>query len=294
MRVGIDIPYFSASTDVRDYVQAVEALGFDYVGFAEHICATADSPFPSPMFTVDEPWRESISLAAFVAGATTRLEINPAMMLLALYHPVVAAKQLAEVANLSGGRLRVAASIGWNTRECESCGVEPNSRGARLEEQIGLIRRLWTEPLVDHVGRFFTLSCTSINERPTAVPPIWLGAGKMDEGGFPSPLAVERAARLADGFKFAAPSSFDPDRVERLADDLRAAVASAGRDLSSFGIEVRMVVQATEPDQWVSVIERAKRMGATHLGVANRIAGGSTADQIAWCQRFVDTTRGHW
>jgi probable F420-dependent oxidoreductase len=294
MRVGVDIPYFSSSAEVRAYVQAVEELGFDHIGFSEHVCSTLDTTFPAPMFTFDEPWRESITLAAFVAALTSRIEINPAMFLLPLYQPVLAAKQIAELANLSDGRIRMAASIGWNGRECEAVGVEPTTRGARFEEQVHLLRRLWTERAIDHEGRFFTLRCTGISQRPAAPIPIWMGAGKMDEGGFPSVVALRRAARVADGFKFAAPTFLDRDRTERLIDSLRAEVAAAGRDPSTFGIEVRMVVQATTPDDWPGVVARAKAAGATHLGVANRIAGGSVDDQVATCERFVELTKETW
>lgn len=294
MRVGIDIPYFAASADVREYVQGVEALGFDHVGFSEHVCSTLDTEFPAPMFTFDEPWRESFTLAAFVAALTTRIEINPAMTLLPLYHPVLAAKLAAEVANLSGDRLRIAASIGWNARECESLGVDPTTRGARFEEQVVLVRRLLTERAVDHEGRFFTLLGAGISARPATPVRMWMGAGKMNEGGFPSARALDRAARVADGFKFAAPTFADLDRVAALIEQLRAALGAHGRSPTSFGIEVRMAVQMTTPDRWVSIIERAKSMGATHLGVANRIAGGTVGDQLAWCRQFVDATAGSW
>jgi probable F420-dependent oxidoreductase len=294
MRVGVDIPYFAAAADVREYVQGVEALGFDHVGFSEHVCSTLDTEFPAPMFTFDEPWRESFTLASFVAALTSRIEINPAMTLLPLYHPVLAAKLAAEVANLSDGRLRIAASIGWNARECESLGVDPATRGARFEEQVGLVRRLLSERAVDHHGRFFVLREAGISARPAAPVPLWMGAGKMNEGGFPSERALDRAARVADGFKFAAPTFADLDRVAAAIDRLLTVLAVNGRDAAPFGIEVRMAVQMTTPDKWVSVIERARAMGATHLGVANRIAGGTVGDQLEWCRRFVDATRGAW
>ena len=203
MRVGVDIPYLTSAHDVRRYVQAMEELGVDHLGFSEHVCSTVDSQFPAPFFTFEEPWRETVTMATFVIAATQRVEVNPAMMLVPLYHPVLAAKQLAEISVLSEGRLRVAASIGWNHREAESLGVDPATRGARFEEQIEVMRRLWSEPVVDHAGRFFELRQVGISPRPASVIPLWMGAGRIDQGGFPSPFAVRRAARIADGFKFA-------------------------------------------------------------------------------------------
>lgn len=294
LRVGVDIPYLSSPAEIRDFVQAVEELGYDHIGFSEHICSTVDSVFPGPMFTFDEPWRESFTLAAFVAACTNRIEINPAMVLLPLYQPVLAAKLAAEVANLSGDRLRIAASITWNSRECEALGVDPRTRGARFEEQVEILRRLWTERAVDHDGRFFQLHQTGISPRPTRVIPIWFGAGQMPQGAVPSALAIDRAGRLADGFKFAAPTYLDQAQLARSIDALRAAVAGAGRDPQHFGIEVRMIVQATTPDEYAGVVTQAKTLGASHLGVANRIAGGTVDDQIAVCARFAELTRELW
>ena len=294
MRVGVDIPYLAVPHEVQRYVQAMEGLGFDHVGFSEHVCCTVDSGFPAPFFTFEEPWRETVTMATFVAGATQRIEVNPAMMLLPLYHPVLAAKQLAEIAGLSDGRLRVAASIGWNDREAESLGIDPTSRGARFEEQIVVIRRLWTEPVVDHVGRFFELRQAGISPRPATSIPLWMGAGRIDQGGFPSPFAVRRAARIADGFKFAAPTFLERDEVARHVDGLRIAVGAAGRDPERFGIEVRMMAQAVTPADWSGVVRWARDLGVSHFGLANRIAGGSLGEQIEMCRQFVEETREWW
>ena len=294
MRVGVDLPYLADPGAIVAFSQAVEALGFDHLGFSEHVCSTEDSPFPAPFFTFDEPWRESFTLASFVAAVTSRIELNPSMLLLPLYPPVLAAKQAAEVANLSGGRLRIGASIGWNPRECESLGVDPATRGARFEEQVILLKRLWTERSITHDGRFFQLSQAGISARPAAPIPLWFGAGDLKAGGFPSPVALRRAARLADGFKFVAPTGFDPDRVASLVGALRAEVADAGRDPAAFGIEVRIVLQATTEADWPDHFARAHAIGATHLGLANRIAGGSVDDQIAVCARFAEVTRALW
>lgn len=294
LRVGVDIPYLAHPSEVRTYVQTMEDLGFHHLGFSAHLASTTDTVFPGPMFSFDEPWHETFTMASYVAGLTSRIEINTAMLLLPLYHPVLAAKQAAEVQLLSENRLRIGASISWNPREAEALGVDPATRGARFEEQVVLMRRLWTERAVDHEGRFFTLRQTGISPRPATPPAIWFGAGVMSEGAYPSPLAIDRAARLADGYKYAAPSSFDQDRLARSIDELRAAVVGHGRDVDAFGIEVRMAVQAVPEEEWPAAVQRAKALGATHLGVSNRIAGGSVTDQIAVCRRFVESTRDQW
>ena len=294
MQVGIDIPYLASPTAVREYVQAIEACEYNFVGFSEHICSTIDTEFPNPMFTFSEPWRETVSFAGFLAGITRNVELNPAVMLLPLYHPVLAAKQLAEIANLSEGRLRVAASIGWNPRETESLGVDPATRGARFEEQVNLLRRLWTEASVDHSGRFFELRGTGISPRPAQPIPLWMGGGQVSGSVFPGPLAQRRAAELADGFKFLAPSFLDRAEVARTVVELRRLVAGVGRDPAAFGIEVRMPMQMTTPGEWRGVVAWASDLGATHFGVSNRIAGGTLGEQIAVAQAFVEATHDLW
>jgi probable F420-dependent oxidoreductase len=295
MRVGVDLPFLSSPSEIRDYVQAVEELGFDHLGFSEHIAATTDTLFPGPSFSFDEPWRESFTLASFIAAVTNRIELNPAMVLLPLYHPVLAAKLAAEADNLSGGRLRIAAGVGWNRRECESLGVDPATRGHRFEEQVVVMRRLWTERSVDFDGTYFQLSGAGISLRPQRPIPLWLGGGRVEhDGGFPPRRSIERAGRLADGFKFVAPTFFDQDRVARVINDLRTVAADVGRDPSAFGIEVRVIAQATTPAEWPAHVARAKAMGATHLGFSNRIAGGTVATQLALLREFAESTRHLW
>jgi probable F420-dependent oxidoreductase len=295
MRVGVDVPYFSTAVEIRDYVQAVEELGFDHIGFSEHVASTTDTVFPGPTFSFDEPWRESFTLASFVAAVTARIEINPAMVLLPLYHPVLAAKLAAEADNLSGGRLRIAASVGWNTRECETLGVNPSTRGDRFEEQVVVMRRLWSERSVDHDGAFFSLRGAGISPRPVRPIPIWMGGGRVEhDGGFPPARSLARAARLADGFKFVAPTFFDRERVARTVEELRGVVVAAGRDVATFGIEVRLIAQASTPADWPDHIRSAKAMGATHLGFANRIAGGTVDAQLDVLRQFIDVTRELW
>ncbi len=294
MRFGVDIPYLESPSEIRDYAQAVEAMGFHHAGFSSHLACTLDTHFPAPFFTFDEPWRESFTMAAFLAAVTTRIELNPAMVLLPLYPPVLAAKQATEVANLSEGRLRLAASVGWNRRECETLGVNPATRGSRFEEQVVLMRRLWTERSVDHEGRFFSVTGAGISPRPSAPIPLWFGAGRVDGDGFPSAAAIERAGRLADGFKFLAPSFNDLDRVARTIEQLRASVAAAGRDPEAFGVEVRIIAHLTEPSDWPGLVDRIASWGTSHIGFANRIAGGSVSDQLEVLRRFADVTGDRW
>ncbi|HEY0521323.1 MAG TPA: TIGR03619 family F420-dependent LLM class oxidoreductase [Ilumatobacteraceae bacterium] len=293
MRVGVDLPYFAHAVEIRDYVQAAQGLGYAHIGFSEHVLSSSASPFP-PGLSFDEPWHESFTLLAFLAAITDGIELNTGMTLLALRPAALAAKQAAEVDLLSGGRLRLAVSVGWQERELEAMGVDPKTRGARIEEQIEAMRLLWTQPLVTYHGQHVVLDEVALHPRPDRSIPIWMGGGNFGTGGMPSAVTVKRAARLADGFKVMAPLATNLDAMLGLADWIRDEVASAGRDVESFGIEARLVTHVTPPDQWAAHARSVRAAGFSHLGIANRIVGGGVADQIALITRVADATRAEW
>ena len=181
MRVGVDLPYFAHAVEIRDYVQAAQGLGYAHIGFSEHIVSSSASPFP-PGLSFDEPWHESFTLLAFLAAITEDIELNTGMTLLTLRPAALAAKQAAEVDLLSGGRLRLGVSVGWQHREMEAVGVEPSTRGARIEEQIEAMRLLWTQPLVTYHGKHVVLDEVALHPRPDRSIPIWMGGGNFDTG----------------------------------------------------------------------------------------------------------------
>ena len=205
MRVGCDLPYFADAGSIRGFAAAAEELGYDHLGFSEHVAASRRTE-PPPGFSFDDPWHESATLLGFLAAVTDRIELNTAMLLVTLRHPVLAAKQLAEVDVLCAGRLRVGVSVGWNRDEQLAVGVDPSTRGRRIEEIVPLLRRLWTEDAVTHSGQFFVLDEVGIHPRPARSIPIWMGAGGVQNAGEPPDAALRRAARLADGFKLMAPT----------------------------------------------------------------------------------------
>src|SRR5690242_5603592 len=139
MRFGCDVPYYQDPADIRAFAQGAEELGFDQLGFSEHIAASRATEFP-PGFRFDEPWHESTTLAAFLSAVTERIEISPAVMLLTLRPPALVAKQLAELQILSNGRLQAVMSVGWNRQEQVALGVDPATRAERFEEAVPLTR----------------------------------------------------------------------------------------------------------------------------------------------------------
>lgn len=293
MRVGVDLPYFAHAVEIRDYVQAAQDLGYAHIGFSEHVVSSSASPFP-PGLSFDEPWHESFTLLAFLAAVTEGIELNTAMTLLTLRPAALAAKQAAEVDLLSGGRLRLGVSVGWQHREMEAVGVEPSTRGSRIEEQIEAMRLLWTQPLVTYHGKHVVLDEVALHPRPDRSIPIWMGGGNFDSGGMPREVTIKRAARLADGFKMMAPLAIDLDAGLRFVDRMRAEVDAVGRDVESFGLEGRLVTHVTPPEQWAAHVAAMRDAGVSHFGIANRIVAGTVADQIALITRVADATRAEW
>lgn len=293
MRVGVDLPYFAHAVEIRDYVQAAQELGYAHIGFSEHVLSSPSETFP-PGLSFDEPWHESFTLLAFLAGVTDGIELSTGMTLLTLRPAALAAKQAAEIDLLSGGRLRLAVSVGWQRREVESMGVDPSTRGVLIEEQIEAMRLLWRHEVVSYHGNHVVLDNVALHPRPARSIPIWMGGGSFGTGGMPLDVTIRRAARLADGFKMMAPLGTDLDGMLRLVDCLREQVSAAGRDPSVFGIEGRLVTHVTPPDQWASTVAAMRRAGASHFGIANRIVAGTVADQIALITRVADATRSEW
>ena len=278
LRLGCDVPYFEDPDDIRMFAQAAEEIGFDHIGFSEHVASSRLTEYPA-LFSYDDPWHESFTMLAFLAAVTTTIEVSSAMALVTLRDPVLVAKQAAEVDLLSRGRLRLAVSVGWNREEQRALGVDPATRGRRIEEMVPLLRRLWTEDAVTHSGESFTLDEVGIHPRPSRPIPIWMGGGGFESQGHPGEVSMRRAARLADGFKLMAPTGGDVDRAIDTARRLHELAAAEGRTID---IEARLLTQLTPPDEWASVVARYRDAGVfTHVGLGNRIVGGTVHDQIA-------------
>ncbi len=278
MRLGCDLPYFDDPDEIRAFATAAEDIGFDHIGFSEHVASSRLTEYPA-LFSFDDPWHESFTMLAFLAAVTTTIELSSAMALITLRNPVLIAKQAAEVDLLSRGRLRLGVSVGWNREEQRALGVDPATRGRRIEEMVPLLRRLWTEDCVTHHGQWFTLDEVGIHPRPPRPIPIWMGGGGFDSQGHPSESSMQRAARLCDGFKLMAPTGADVDRAIRTGERLAELAQAEGRTLQ---VEARLLTQLTPPEEWATVARRFRESGVfTHLGLGNRIVGGTVDDQIA-------------
>lgn len=229
-RIGAVLPTTeigSSTSAVVEWADAVDGSGYAAIVLYDHVVG-AEHRDRTPPITRDydesTPFREPFVLLGYLAGRTTTVELVTGVLVLPQRQTVLVAKQAAEVALLSGGRFTLGVGTGWNVVEYEALGVGVEARGARLEEQVRVLRSLWSDALVSVDGRYHRIDRAALCPRPEAPVPVVFGGG--------SAVAAARAVRCGDGFLLAAPG---PDALElhrRLEDGLRA----AGRDRGEFRI----------------------------------------------------------
>ena len=297
MKLGVVFPQTeigSAPVAVRDYVQAVEELGYDHLLIYEHVLG-ADTQHHQHLkeryfFRVEDMFHEPFVLLGYLAAITSRLEFVTGVVILGQRQTALVAKQAAEVDLLCGGRLRLGIGVGSSTLEYEALGQNFHDRGKRIEEQIALLRALWTNETVNFQGRWHQVTYAGINPLPVQRPiPIWIGAG----GGsslVPSDRLLRRVARLSDGFF----PLFPPDDTGRGAiDKLREFTVEAGRDPSNIGIEVSISVSDGNPEFWREWAAAWRGLGATHISVNTMRAGlRSLQDHIDTIRQFKEAVTG--
>jgi probable F420-dependent oxidoreductase len=263
MRLGVVFPQTSIGADpggVREFAQAVQELGFDHLLVYDHVLGAdiSDRPDWSGPYTSEHEFHEILVLFGYLAAIVPGLELVCGVLVLPQRQTALAAKQAAEIDILTGGRFRLGVGLGWNYVEFEALGENFRDRGRRSEEQIEVMRRLWTEPVVDFEGRWHRIPRAGINPLPVQRPiPIWIGGS--------AEAAIRRAATIADGFFPQRPLDGGwPKTLERL----REWIVEAGRDPKDVGIEWRIDVATGTADEWRAQAEERKALGATHISIA--------------------------
>ena len=282
MRIGVVFPQTEIGDDpvaIRDYAQTAEGLGFTHLLAYDHVLgANPDRPegFHGP-YTYQSSFHEVFVLLSYLAGITQRLELVTGVLVLPQRQTALVAKQAAELDMLSGGRLRLGVGLGWNKVEYIALNENFHNRGKRVEEQILLLRQLWTQPLVDFKGNWHTIPDAGINPLPAQKPiPIWFGAR--------AEAALRRAARLGDGWM---PNQRSLAEAKPLLALLDRFLEGAGRSRAEFGLEPRLAYGAGDPKLWETAIRNWQAEGATHLSFNTMGSGFTTArEHILAIQKF--------
>jgi probable F420-dependent oxidoreductase len=274
MQIGVVFPQIEIGSDpiaVRDYAQAAESLGYAHLLVYDHVLGADARHYPgwNGPYNHQDMFHEPFVLFGYLAALTQRLELVTAVIILGQRQTALVAKQAAEVDVLTGGRLRLGFGTGWNTVEYEALGENFHNRGRRSEEQIAVLRALWTQEVVDFKGRWHHINHAGLNPLPVQRPiPVWLG-GRAE-------AVIQRVARIGDGwFPQFAPDSQGQETIARLHQYAR----EAGRDPASIGIEGRISVALRQPDDWRKDAEAWERLGATHLSVNTMGAGLRSAQE---------------
>jgi probable F420-dependent oxidoreductase len=247
---------------IREFVAGVEDAGFDHLVVPDHVLGVDPRAHPGwqGVYDVHDLFHEPLVLFGFLAGFSA-LELVTGVVVLPQRQAALVAKQAAEVDLLAKGRFRLGVGIGWNRIEYEGLGAEFKTRGRRIEEQIDLMRRLWTEPVVDFAARHHRVAGAGIAPLPLQRPiPIWMGAEN-------DPRAFERVGRLADGWMALGPPGPVAATKIRM---IRLAAEEAGRDPLTIGVEAWVNAADGDVGRIAAEIEAWTNLGATHVALNSR------------------------
>jgi probable F420-dependent oxidoreductase len=267
MQIGVVFPQTELPTDpgaVRAYAQRVEELGYRHILTYDHVLGAdplVHTNWRGP-YDIETTFHEPFVLFGFLAGVTS-LELVTGIIIAPQRQTALLAKQAAEVDILTGGHFRLGIGIGWNAVEYEALGQDFATRGRREEEQVELLRRLWTERSVTHDGRFDQIKGAGLAPLPVQRPiPLWLGGQ--------SPAAYRRIGRLADGWF---PQIVPGPPLEEARAFVAEGAAEAGRDLSALGMEGRISQRPGGTERLIDHASRWRQAGATHISVNTMAAG---------------------
>ena len=290
MRLGAIFPHYEIGSDpaaIRDWAQAAENLGYDHILAYDHVLGANAETYKenltgSRAYRHHHSFHEPMVLFGHLAAVTQTIELVTGILILPQRQTALVAKQAAAVDILSGGRLRLGVGLGWNWVEYEAMGENFKTRGKRIEEQIDLMRQLWCNELVTFKGKWHIIPAAGLNPLPIQQPiPIWFGAETEP--------AIKRAGRLGDGWFAMNMLQAKPE----LLDIYQQAIADAGRDPSTVGLETLVRMADGGPDDWAKATEVHLHKGATHVSAFMFDAGFDTPQaHIDALSRFAGAVGG--
>ena len=288
-KIGLILPTTEIGHDfgaVKEYVQTADALGYDHLLAYDHILGADTSHYPgwTGSYRMEQAFREPFVFLAYVAAVAPRLEPCISVLVLPIRQTALVAKQAAELDVLSGGRLRLGVGVGWNPVEFEAMGENIKNRGRRIDEQVSLLRSLWTDESVDYAGTWNRVTHAGINPLPQQRPiPIWFG-------GSSEPM-LRRIASLGDGwFPHSTPAPFrfgdgsGPAKVKQVHGYMR----EVGRDPSELGIDGHIdAPRDLPPSQWADEVPKWESLGAGYVSLNTMRCGYTSPSQhIEAIRRF--------
>ena len=279
MKLGAVFPQTEIGADpgaIKAFAQAAESLGYDYILAYDHVLGADASNRPDWRggYRLEHAFHEPFVLFSYLAGVTERIQLATGVIILPQRQTALVAKQAAALDVLSGGRLRLGVGVGWNAVEYEALGQDFHNRGRRYEEQIEVLRLLWTQQSVAFQGRWHSVPEAGINPLPVQRPiPIWMGgaSGMGDDD-----RVLRRIARLADGWIL-------NQRADRTAPDdvarFREIAREEGRDPASVGVDGRVPLESANAiDNAARALETWADLGADYAALNTMGANLATPD----------------
>jgi probable F420-dependent oxidoreductase len=273
MKFGASLPQLPRDGDpdwYLEYARTAEDLGFHHVVAPDHVVAGNPETNPEAYFTAEDPFHEPLTTLASLASVTDELRLVTGILILPQRQTALVAKQAAEVDWLSGGRLRLGVGVGWNEVEYEALGLDFHTRGRRMAAQVEVLRRLWTEELVEVDDDWHSIPDAGLNPLPIQQPvPIWMGGGAEP--------VLRRIARQADGW---AMPGVGMEKLTELRDRLSGYLDDEGRSLDDLALLGRMDVGDGGPGEWAERVREWQEFGATHVMVNPRGANVDLLERL--------------
>lgn len=272
MEIGVTLPQLEIGPDpetLLDFATRAEAGGYQHVLAYDHVLGVnPDREGWEGPYDFEDQFHEPLTTASFLAGHTTDIEYVTGILILPQRQTALVAKQAAQVDRFADGQLRLGVGIGWNEPEYIALGEDFSTRGQRIEEQVEVLRELWTKELVDFEGEFHEIPDMGLKPRPVQQPiPIWMG-GMAD-------AVKHRIARMADGWL----PQFQPgDEAREHLADLEAAAEAADRELDDIGIHGRVYAIPGETDDMIDRVQAWADLGADYLSVNTMYQGLERTD----------------
>lgn len=277
MNIGIAFPSMEIHDPeaMKEFIQGAEQLGFQHTTVLEHTLGVTSSASYTPDVKIHEP----MVLFGFLAAVTSKIQFANSILILPNRQTVLVARQAAEIDSLSNGRMRLGIGIGSNKDEAVGMGTDFHNRGARVEEQIALMRLLWTTDVVNFHGRWHDISEGGLMVPPVQRPiPIWIGGGHGDR-------PLERIGRLADGWVASTSAQGEAEEQLRI---IRMASEAAGRPRDAVQIQGRMPLANGDSKSWAAAANRWRELGATHLAINTSRAGFKRpSEHLALAEQFL-------
>lgn len=263
---------------IREFAQGAEALGYKQITALEHTLGVRSSKAYNP----DVPIHEPMVLFGFMAAITTKIRLANSILIMPQRQTVLVARQAAEIDVLSEGRMTLGIGIGSNADEAAGMGTDYHTRGARVEEQIELMRALWTQRELTFHGKWHDIENGGLMVLPKQQPiPVFMGGGH-------GPKPLERIGRLADGW--IALGSAGPDVSTQIA-AIRESSVAAGRAKDAVAVQGRMSLVDGSPEDWIERAQGWQNLGATNLVVTTGKGGLTSVDQhLALAEQFINDT----